>query len=163
MAVRDLYSNSLIIQDATYPLVEIPVGQDRNFNNGVDMSLSTTAALFIQLNTKTPGATGASAKITIEFSEDNSNWYPEVADQELGNTIIDLNTDTELVDGVIAAAGIAPIKVLANVVNVANSSLSVTEQPDKPRTRYVRCNIENTGTEIVYLNVHSILTPLRQA
>ncbi len=153
MAVRDIFSNTKIVpcfergqQVAIAASLESQV---------IDLSVSGAMTMVIAI---TPDG-GTNFDLKIQYSEDNATWYDEVTDQELGNSFW-LIPDSELPgQGLTLPTEITSFPqtilngerttVAINLVNPANSSLSVTEYPDKLRTRYARVAVTNNSAGFI--------------
>ncbi len=166
MAVRDIFSNTKII-----PCFENGASvADGTFVYSVPADLSVASTFTMLLAARDDD--GDEFELKIQYSEDGTTWYDEVADQNLGNSfwlIPDpeypgqgLTVPVEITSFPQAILDEERTTVAVNLVNPANSSLSVTEQPDKLETRYARVGItHNSGGNIELEGGYIFQAPVR--
>jgi len=160
MAVRDLLSStgmsSIILVQGEDILVGTPL-----ITSAVDLSASGTIALMI--TTAVQDVVPVTMTFINQYSETtvDGDFYDEVADQNLGNTVTDLDGNILANNQVIITDDEPFYKHLIIVNNPANSSLSITEAPDKLMTRYYRLKVEATGTGMFSQQVIAMQRPLR--
>lgn len=169
MSIRDLFSNSLVINSFDFNAQITPApGFEDGQTYPIDLAKSSTATFMLLALVD---SALDSFTVNFQYSEDGIVWYDEVLDQELGNSIYVLpNSDgtgvsevTEITEWpYLPGTSQAHVHMMVNLVNPANSSLSVTEQPDKLRTRYARVQLFNNGSAgLIHLSGFNIQTPLR--